>query len=133
MSSHHEGGCHCGASRYRITGPLQDIAHCHCSICRRVSGAPVTTWITVPASRFEWLHGVAAQYRSSASCTRYFCSGCGAQLALVTTLSPDTVDVTIGTLDQPELAIPERHIWTTTRLPWLHLDEHLPSEPEETL
>ncbi|MNY53144.1 Glutathione-dependent formaldehyde-activating enzyme [compost metagenome] len=64
---------------------------------------------------------------------RYFCGNCGAQVALVTQLSPETVDVTVATLDHPELAIPERHIWTDNRLPWLHLDTHLPSEPGETL
>ena len=41
--------------------------------------------------------------------------------------------MTIATLDQPELAPADRHIWTDSRLPWLHLDEHLPEEREETL
>jgi len=51
----------------------------------------------------------------------------------VTQLSPASIDVTIATLDHPELAPAERHIWTDSQLPWLHLDEHLPGEPEETL
>ena len=38
MSLLHSGGCHCGHIRYQFSGPLQDIAHCHCSICRKVSG-----------------------------------------------------------------------------------------------
>ncbi|MCY1410442.1 Glutathione-dependent formaldehyde-activating enzyme [compost metagenome] len=133
MTDFHLGGCHCGAVRYRLEGALHDIAHCHCSICRRVSGGTVTTWITVQRQCFQWLSALPAQYASSANCVRYFCGNCGAQVALVTQLSPETVDVTIATLDHPELAIPERHIWTDNRLPWLHLDEHLPGEPGETL
>ena len=58
---------------------------------------------------------------------------CVAQLALVTHLSPETIDLTIATLDHPEQAPAERHIWTDSRLPWLHLDEHLPGEAKETI
>lgn len=90
----HTGGCHCGQLRYQFSGPLHDIAHCHCSICRRVSGGIVTTWITVPAKAFQWLAGTPARYDSSATCARYFCGHCGAQLALVTHLSPKTIDIT---------------------------------------
>ena len=99
MRELHTGGCHCGRLRYQFSGPLRDIAHCHCSICRRVSGGLVTTWITLPASAFEWLEGVPARYDSSGSCARYFCGNCGAHLALITHLSPDSIDVTIATLD----------------------------------
>ena len=133
MSELHTGGCHCGRLRYQFSGPLRDIAHCHCSICRRVSGGLVTTWITLPARAFKWLEGVPARYDSSASCARYFCADCGAHLALVTHLSPDSIDVTIATLDHPERAPADRHIWTDSRLPWLRLDEQLPEEPEESL
>ncbi|MEJ6817804.1 GFA family protein [Pseudomonas sp. LF-5] len=133
MSQLHCGGCHCGHIRYQFSGPLQDIAHCHCSICRKVSGGIVTTWITVPAANFQWLAGTPSRYDSSGSCARYFCPHCGAQLALVTQLSPESIDLTIATLDHPESAPAERHIWTDSQLPWLHLDEQLPGEPEETL
>ncbi|PZP22345.1 GFA family protein [Pseudomonas kuykendallii] len=133
MQESHQGGCHCGALRYRFAAPLRDIAHCHCSICRRTSGGLVTTWIGVPLERFEWLRGTPAQYASSDTCTRYFCGTCGAQLALFTRLSPQTLDVTIATLDEPQRAPADRHIWVTTRLPWLTLDPHLPSEDEEAL
>ncbi|MGZ0704220.1 GFA family protein [Pseudomonas sp. L5B5] len=133
MEQLHNGGCHCGRLRYQFSGPLRDIAHCHCSICRRVSGGLVTTWITLPALAFRWLAGSPARYDSSASCARYFCGDCGAHLALVTQLSPDSIDVTIATLDHPEQAPAQRHIWTDSRLPWLHLDEELPQESQETL
>jgi hypothetical protein len=54
-------------------------------------------------------------------------------LALVTQLSSESIDVTIATLDHPELAPADRHIWVESRLPWLHLDEQLPEEDGETL
>ena len=128
-----EGGCHCGALRYRLVGDLTDIAHCHCSICRRVSGGLVVTWLTLPRSGFQWLAGEPSCYVAPASCSRYFCGQCGAHVALMTTHSPETVDVTVATLDHPERVRANRHIWVGSRLPWLHLDEDLPSEAEENL
>ena len=73
----------------------------------------------------------AARFDSSLTCTRYFCSACGAHLALFTTLSPHTLDVTIATLDHPEQAPADRHIWTQSQLPWLQVDVHLPQEQQE--
>lgn len=133
MSEHHEGGCQCGALRYRIEAPLSDSAHCHCTICRRSSGGILTTWVTVPRTSFQWLQGQPRTFASSASCSRYFCADCGAHLALFTTLSPQTLDVTVATLDAPELAPANRHIWVGSRLPWLSVDPQLPEEDEELL
>ncbi len=131
MAEIHSGGCQCGAMRYQFDAPLRDIAHCHCTVCRRTSGGIVTTWLTVPLAGFRWLAGTPSQYVSSASCTRSFCPHCGAQLTLFTSLSPATLDITVATLDQPERAPADRHIWVQSRLPWLHLDEHLPKEQQE--
>lgn len=133
MSEQHEGGCQCGALRYRIEAPLSDSAHCHCAICRRSSGGILTTWVTVPRTSFQWLQGQPRTFASSASCSRYFCADCGAHLALFTTLSPRTLDVTVATLDAPELAPANRHIWVGSRLPWLSVDPQLPEEDEELL
>lgn len=133
MSEQHEGGCQCGALRYRIEAPLSDSAHCHCAICRRSSGGILTTWVTVPRTSFQWLQGQPRTFASSASCSRYFCADCGAHLALFTTLSPHTLDVTVATLDAPELAPANRHIWVGSRLPWLSVDPQLPEEDGELL
>ena len=128
MKVEHQGGCQCGALRYRINAPLTDIAHCHCSVCRRSSGGILTTWATVPRQAFHWLRGTPKAFASSASCTRYFCADCGAHLALLTSLSPDTLDVTVATLDKPEQAPADRHIWVSSRLSWLTVDPQLPEE-----
>ncbi|MDF0733558.1 GFA family protein [Pseudomonas entomophila] len=129
----HEGGCHCGALRYRLEGGLADVAHCHCTICRRVSGGVVVTWVTLPREGFRWLAGTPQCYVAPASCSRYFCGRCGAHVALSTLHSPDSIDVTVATLDHPEQVRPNRHIWVGSRLPWLHLDEDLPGELGERL
>lgn len=127
------GGCHCGRLRYQLDAIVHDVAHCHCSICRRTTGGIVTTWMTMPLASFHWSHGTAAAYASSASCIRYFCSHCGCHLALFTSFSPDSLDITVASLDQPEQVPADRHIWVRSRLPWLQLDPQLPGEDEESL
>lgn len=133
MSALHAGGCHCGQLRYECDAQLTDVAHCHCSVCRRTTGGIVTTWVTVPLGSFRWSHGAPAQYRSSPSCLRYFCRNCGAQLALFTDHAPQTLDITTATLDEVATVVPDRHIWVKSRLPWIHLDEQLEEEWEERL
>lgn len=122
-----EGGCLCGNVRYRMPYPfVGKIAHCHCTMCRRSSGAVVLTWATVRKDDLVFTRGACRTYASSEHAERGFCADCGSQITFYTRKEPDLVDVTIGTLDTPERFAAGLHIWTDTRLPWLHLDEHLP-------
>ena len=128
----HEGGCLCGAVRYRVTGLIAWAAHCHCSMCRRASGAVAFTWATVPATRFVFVRGEPATYRSSERAERRFCPACGSQLTFWSDAHPDEMDVSLGTMDHPEDHPADRHVWANSRLPWLRLDEHLPAYAEFT-
>jgi len=127
-----EGGCLCGAVRYQIAGPLGDVVHCHCAMCRKSSGAPVVTWISVAAGCFAFTSGEPSVHRSSSHAERRFCGGCGAQLTFWSERDPQNIDVTLGTLDEPERHPAIRHIWTGSRLPWIQLDKHLPDYAEES-
>ena len=127
----HEGGCLCGALRYRIEGPLAPSIHCHCRLCQRSTGAPVVTWVSFPATRFTMTRGTPAEYASSSHGRRLFCADCGTQIAFRTTRRGDDIDVTVASLDHPEDHAPGSHIWTESRLTWLRLDEHLPGKPQD--
>lgn len=117
----------------RFRGAIAGYRPLPLSICRRTSGGIVTTWLTVPAQSFRWSSGEPTAYASSPNCTRYFCGHCGCHLTLFTTLSPDSLDITVASLDNPQLAPANRHIWVSSRLPWLQLDPQLPQEDEELL
>lgn len=123
------GGCYCGAVRYRIRGDV-DVLHCHCSICRRTSGAPFVTWATVAARAFAIERGEAAVLRATETARRTFCPRCGTPLTFQLDAHPEWIDVTVGSLDDPSSAPPARHIWTSSRVGWLHLDDDLPRHPE---
>ena len=50
-----EGGCFCGLVRYKFESNNYPSANCHCSICRRISGAAFVSWVRVPNDCFEYI------------------------------------------------------------------------------
>ena len=128
----HQGGCLCGAIRYEIVGPIPPGSYCHCSMCRKASGGAAMPWISVPRERFRFTRGTPAIYKSSPSAERSFCGRCGSPLTFFTEGAAEDIDVSLGTLDHPEDHPPDRHIFSASKLRWLHLDEHLPEYEEWT-
>lgn len=120
------GGCGCGAVRYRIDAAPLDVCHCHCRLCQRSSGAPVVTWLTVPRTALSLLAGAPRERRSSDTAVRGFCGDCGTALTFRADADPERVDITVASLDHPELVSPRSHIWTASAMPWLRLDDDLP-------
>lgn len=123
-----EGRCFCGFVSYRASGQPFDETNCHCTICRRTSGAPFVAWFSVRRAAFAFLAGAPASFRSSAHGTRTFCPRCGTPLTFQSAHSPDEIDVTICSLDEPERLAPRDHTQTATRLPWVALGA-LPASP----
>lgn len=126
-----EGGCLCGAVRYRIEGAPLHAGYCHCRMCQRAAGAPVVAWGTWPAERLSWLAREPATFASSEKGVRAFCPVCGTPLTFVHADAPTRVDVTLASLDDPARFAPEHHIWTTSRIPWLDIADDLPRHAEE--
>src|SRR5688500_18752298 len=77
-----EGGCLCGAVRYRATTPPVRGVLCHCEMCRKHSGAPALAFVHFPIDAFEWLGATPAWYRSSEFADRGFCPTCGSTLGM---------------------------------------------------
>jgi GNAT superfamily N-acetyltransferase len=120
------GGCLCGAIRYRVLHAPIEVSHCHCGVCRRSTGAAFVTWATFPARAFGFVVGSPAERRSSPHAVRTFCAACGTALTFREDARPSLLDVTVGSLDAPELAAPERHIWVSSAVRWVALDDELP-------
>ena len=125
------GGCFCGAVRYLVRATPRDVTHCHCGICRRTTGAPFVTWATFPAAAFAFTAGTAAEFRATPRAVRQLCAACGTALTFRETVRPNSVDVTVGSMDRPEVAVPTAHIWTASQLAWVRLGDDLPRHPGE--
>jgi hypothetical protein len=126
-----DGGCLCGTIRYQASGSAGDITHCHCRTCRRASGAPFVTWAGFDSDKFKFTQGQPTSYASSENVVRTFCSRCGTALTYQRLDLPNSIDVTLGSMDDPEKIKPEDHTWTESQLSWIALDNHLPTYPRE--
>jgi hypothetical protein len=83
-------------------------------MCQRSSGAPAQSYVILPLAGFRCVGGVPAVYRSSARGERRFRPACGSQIEFRDAGAPGTVSLNSGTLDDPALAPPDRHIWTSS-------------------
>ena len=113
-----QGGCFCGRVRYEVTGIPFDETNCHCSICRRTTGAPFVAWFSVRPSEFRLASGTPSRFRSSVNAIRSFCGHCGTQLTFQSDDCSDAIDITTCSLDHPEAVSPRE-------LPWIHLSDGL--------
>ena len=121
-----EGGCFCGAIRYRIDGKPRRVTHCHCRHCRRTSGAPFVTWAEFDEGALTLTSGSPHEFESRPGAMRSFCRRCGSPLTYRGAETPESVDVTVGTLDTPDAVIPEDHVWGDRMVSWLRMDDGLP-------
>jgi hypothetical protein len=122
-----EGGCHCGAVRYRIEGGTTRSGLCHCSDCRRHSGAPVVGWAVFEAGQLD-VAGEVATYASSEHGRRQFCPRCGTGLFYRNdVIFADMIDVQLATLDNPEALPPTKQIQVAERIGWMKDAHALPA------
>jgi hypothetical protein len=124
-----EGGCLCGAIRYRATSPPLRGVMCHCSLCRKHSGAPALAFVHFRREDFTWLAGEPTRFRSSRFAERGFCPVCGSTLSMHEDVLPDRVQVAVGSLDHPERVRIDDHVWTQEQVPWFQVCDGLPRFP----
>jgi len=120
------GGCLCGTLRYESRQKALETGYCHCTICRKSTGAPLVAFASFPIESFIYTKGMPTIYQSSPTGTREFCNKCGTQICHREIATPETVDVNSGTLDDLSLVAPEFHIYTKDSVQWLEVNDQLP-------
>lgn len=122
-----EGGCQCGAVRYSVAGEPEHVALCHCSDCRKSSGAPTVAWAAFAAPEFALTAGSPSVYNSSGTAMRHFCPTCGSGLWYTNeAYLPGLVDIQVATLDDPSALPPQAHIQVAERIDWMGAIAELP-------
>ena len=121
-----EGRCHCGAVRYEMPAEAIHQALCHCTDCRRHSGAPMVAWGLVRRGDLK-VEGETRAYASSEHGRRHFCPACGTSLFYTNdVIFPGQVDVQTATLDDPDAIAPTAQIQTAERIGWMERAHELP-------
>ena len=130
-----EGGCTCRAVRYAMqTAPL--FVHCcHCTWCRRESGAAFALNAMIETDRVRLICGTPERVDTpSASGKGQLVARCpSCRVALWSHYAGAGEKISflrVGTLDRAELVAPDIHIFTSTKLPWVVLAEGVPAVAE---
>ncbi|RYX90105.1 MAG: GFA family protein [Comamonadaceae bacterium] len=113
-----EGGCLCGALRYRVTGQPLSHSVCFCRQCRLSHAAGSVAWFAVSPDQFQLVQGELSTYRSSPGVYRRFCPVCGSAIVFADENSPGEVEITTATLDDPDALMPTREVWLSQRVAW---------------
>lgn len=124
-----EGGCQCGAVRYRLLGPPLAVYACHCKDCQRRSGAAFSMSMPIARERVGLMRGTLTAYDKAADSGRVVrmlgCSQCGIKVWNEPLSTPGMLVLKPGTLDDSSWARPVGNIWTKSRMPWVEIDGSL--------
>ena len=123
------GGCFCRSVRYEVEAEPTNRTLCHCTMCRHVAGSPLVAWFSVPPGAFRLVSGEPVSFKSSEHATRTFCGSCGTPLTYQSTRTPQDLDVTTCSLDEPEQVSPQDHTFVRSKLSWVTVADGLPAYP----
>ena len=131
MADHLEGGCACGAVRYRMTSAPMFVHCCHCRDCQRQTGSAFVLNALIEATRVELLAAEPRRFDVPTDSGRphgiYRCSTCGTAVWSEYGGVEVVRFVRVGTLDEPRALKPDVHIYTRSRQPWVTLPEGVPA------
>ncbi|GHA31797.1 hypothetical protein GCM10007989_29830 [Devosia pacifica] len=113
MDKIYEGGCRCGAVRYKVEGAPQIVGLCHCAECRKETGSAFLHYADWPMDRFS----VEGRYETYDG--RSFCPRCGGTLFHLSE-EESRAEIAIASLDAaPSAFTPHREGWIKRRESWL--------------
>jgi len=126
-----QGGCLCGAVRYTIAPGFRFKPFaCHCTDCQTRSGsafaiqlAVMQTSLSVTGALNEGRYGLP----SGAAATIFACGACQTVLYTTNDRRPGFANVRAGTLDDSATIVPQLHLWTASKQPWLVLPDGVPA------
>lgn len=131
MTEQLQGRCACGALRYRLRSAPMIVHCCHCLDCQRQTGSGFVLNALIEADRVEVQSGEAVPSRMPTDSGRphdvFRCTTCGTAVWSEYGGRSTTRFVRVGTLDRPSALVPDVHIYTRSKLPWVRLPEGVPA------
>ena len=125
------GGCLCGAVRYEAGGePLFSLL-CHCKMCQRASGAPVSALLFMDTDNVKLTKGQTRTVRFSPRTHRDLCNACGSPLFFRRDDWPEGRAIYVGSLDDPSGFRPGLHVCVSSAMAWLEIRDDAPRYEEK--
>jgi len=121
----HTGGCRCGAVRFEATSDPTHISYCHCSDCRRATGAPVSAFVGFDVDAVLVTGSTLKSYENG-PVSRRFCSVCGSPVSYFDRRIGERIYFMLGAMDAPSHYKPALHAYVREQLPFVHMPDNLP-------
>lgn len=115
------GHCLCSAVRYTIAAPPLFAFICTCRACTRISAGARFAGFSVPADAVTIDGPIKTFTHSGGSglpARRHFCAECGTYMFSSPEVMEGSVNVSIGTLDDPNAVAPQVAVFTRSRAAW---------------
>ena len=124
----YKGGCMCGAVRFEIHGPIENIVYCHCSQCRKLQGSAFATNGRVDSDKFKIVSGQdqLTGYEMVPGLIKSFCKICGSPIMGQYASKPEYVRIRLGTIESEISETPSAHIFATSKAGWDRICDDLP-------
>jgi hypothetical protein len=123
-----KGECFCKAISFTAASSSKWCGHCHCTMCQRIHGAPIVTWVgchekdvelTDPDNQIKW-------YESSEGALRGACSQCGTHLFFKSVNWPGELHITRTSFTSAVDREPTGHSYHSSHADWLVTGDSLP-------
>jgi hypothetical protein len=122
-----KGRCLCGAVSIEIQGSLHSARYCHCTNCRKFSGTGYAAWGLVSTSQLAIAPTAPNVTKfNSGGGLRVFCTACGSPLWYEPAGLPQFRGIPLGAIDEGDVAPPEMHVWTKSKVSWESVFDALP-------
>jgi hypothetical protein len=130
---HIDGGCLCGAVRYRATIDPEWVSVCHCTDCQRLSGSPYrVTVILLDGAAPDIVSGTPRTFAKPppSGSVQHFCGDCGAPL-FFSNDRDKSWGLRWGSIDQRSRLSPKGQIWCDSAVGWIHDLKGLPGRSRD--
>jgi len=123
-----DGGCTCGAVRYRMESKPMIVHCCHCHWCQRETGTSFALNALIEADRVTLLQGEPEKFATPSNSGKgqdiFRCPHCSIALwSNYGGLGDKVYFVRVGTLDEAHRLSPDMHIFTVSKQPWVVIPE----------
>jgi len=126
-----EGGCYCGAVRFKAEGDALFKGQCHCRECQYLSGGAPNMVMGMPGTGFSYTKGKPAQFQRADldnPVVREFCGECGTHLLSLSPTLPGVALLKVGTFDDPAIFEgPQMAIFLCDKQPFHQVPEGVPT------
>ena len=124
-----EGGCLCGAVRFKCEGEPINVRICHCRNCQKAMGSPFFARALFDQSAIT-IQGETARFPTSEQLDRVFCPKCGTRLFSWRKVGATRAGIALAAFDDRNAFAPTDHMWVTEKMEWVKLNDGLPCYPE---